>query len=351
MEKQNTYIGYIGTYTKGESKGIYQFALDTVNETISTPELAAELTDPTYLAISGDQKHLYSVLKDSGKGGVASFLIEEKSGELKLMNKQLTENGSSCHISVDENKQWIVTANYGDGIVESYSVNKDGSVGNVISAIQHEGAGPYLERQERAHAHFAGYTPAGSLIATVDLGTDEIITYKIEEGKLTEASRLHVTPGSGPRHLVFHPNGKYAYVKNEISPEVIVLEFNAEKGSFREIQTVFSIPSNYSRNNQGSAIHISSDGNFVYAADRGHDSISVFKTNPENGTLELVETVSTAGHWPRDFSLDPTEKFLIASNEESGNLSLFRRDVKTGKLTLLQSDVKVPYPVCVKFLK
>ncbi|MGE7609424.1 lactonase family protein [Peribacillus frigoritolerans] len=347
---QRNIIGYIGTYTKGNSKGIYRFTLDTAEGKLSTPVLAAELTDPTYVAISQDKKNLYAILKEAGSGGVSAYSINEDSGELTFLGKQLTPNGSSCHISVDSKKQVLVTSSYGEGVIESYPLHDDATPLPVSSTVQHEGQGPNEERQEKAHTHFAGFTPDERFIAVVDLGIDKVITYKIHNGVLEEVNSLSVAPGSGPRHLTFHPNGKFAYVMAELVPEVIVLSFDSQTGSFSELQTVRTVPEDFKENNQGSAIHISDDGRFIYAANRGHDSIAVYETNQETGKLAFVQLVSTEGNWPRDFSLDPSGKFLIASNEQSGNLTLYARNGHDGKLTLLQKDVQVPFPVCVKFL-
>ena len=347
---QQNIIGYIGTYTKGNSEGIYRFTLDTAEGKLSTPVLAAELTDPTYVAISQDKKNLYAILKEAGSGGVSAYSINEDSGELTFLGKQLTPNGSSCHISVDSKKQVLVTSSYGEGVIESYPLHDDATPLPVSSTVQHEGQGPNVERQEKAHTHFAGFTPDERFIAVVDLGIDKVITYKLHNGVLEEVNSLSVAPGSGPRHLTFHPNGKFAYVMAELVPEVIVLSFDSQTGSFSELQTVRTVPEDFKENNQGSAIHISDDGRFIYAANRGHDSIAVYETNQETGKLAFVQLVSTEGNWPRDFSLDPSGKFLIASNEQSGNLTLYARNEHDGKLTLLQKDVQVPFPVCVKFL-
>ncbi|MFJ7747837.1 lactonase family protein [Peribacillus sp. NPDC097295] len=344
------YTGYIGTYTKGDSQGVYRFTLDPNEGKISAPVLAAELKDPTYVTISGDKKHLYAILKEAGSGGVSSYSIDDETGELTYLGKHLTPNGSYCHISINSDKNVLATANYGDGIIELYSLNADSTPSGVTSTVRHTGKGPNKERQEKAHAHYAGFTPDEKFIVVVDLGIDQINTYGIHNGVLEKVNSLTVTPGSGPRHLTFHPNGKIAYVVAELAPEVIVLAYDGHSGSFSEIQTIRTTPENFQENNQGSAIHISADGKFVYSANRGHDSIAVFQTDEETGKLSLVELVSTEGNWPRDFSIDPSGKFLVASNEESGNLTLFSRNQETGKLTLLQKDIKVPFPVCVKFL-
>jgi 6-phosphogluconolactonase len=343
------YIGYIGTYTKGESKGVYSFTFDADASKLGEIKAVAQLDNPTYVNLSQDNKHLYAVIKEGNQGGVASFAINPQSGELTKINTQVIDGASPCHVSVDSNNGQVVSANYHKGTIDAYLVDENGHLTPVTSIVEHTGKGPH-ERQEKPHTHYSGFTPDDKFVVAVDLGIDKVITYKIEEGKLEEVHSLLVKAGSGPRHLTFHPNGKFAYVMTELSNEVIVLSYNSETGIFTELQYIPTIPDDFTENSQGSAIHISSDGKFVYAGNRGHDSIAVFSVNQVNGELTFVEYTSTEGHWPRDFAFDPTEKFIIASNQESSNLVLFARDTETGKLTLLQSDVTVPDPVCVKFL-
>ncbi len=342
--------GYIGTYTKGDSKGIYSFTLDTEAGKITNVQVAAELDNPTYLNISDDNKYLYAVVKKGESGGVAGYTIGE-SGELTSINTQVLAGSPPCHVSLDHQRQFLFSANYHKGTVESYSLTREhGMISPPVSIIQHVGNGPD-PRQEKAHTHFAGLTPDEKYLVVVELGIDKLFTYQVgDDGKLTEVSSLSVKPGSGPRHLAFHPNKKFAYIMTEFSSEVIALTYNAEDGSFAEIQSIKTIPDDFTENNQGSAIHISSNGRFVYAGNRGHNSIAIFTINEETGKLSLVDRVSTEGDWPRDFVLDPTERFLIASNQNSGNLVLYVRDQESGKLSLLQADVAVPDPVCVKFL-
>lgn len=342
------YRGYIGTYTKGESEGIYSFVLDTEAGRISDVKTAAKLDNPTYLTISQDNQFLYSVAKEGESGGVAAYRLDSSSGSLEKINSQVSSGSPPCHVSVDSSVRNVFSANYHKGTVESYLTNDDGSLNPAVSVMEHSGSGPD-SRQEKPHTHYAGLTPDEKYLAAVDLGTDQVITYEVNEGILKENSTLTVKPGSGPRHLVFHPNGKYAYVMTEFSSEVLLLQYH-DGGSFVQKQAISTLPVSFKENNQGSAIHISSDGRFVYAGNRGHDSIAVFSVNQDNGELAFVEHTSTEGNWPRDFVLDPTEKFVIGSNQNSSNIVLFSRDENTGKLTLLQSDVKVPDPVCVKFL-
>jgi 6-phosphogluconolactonase len=339
-------IGYIGTYTKEESKGIYRFVLDTEHECITEVTLAAELENPTYLAISEDNQYLYAVAKEGEEGGIAAFSIEEN-GMLKKINSQTAPGSPPCHLSISGNQ--LVTANYHTGTVESYLFGQDGSLQPAISIMKHEGSGPH-PRQEKPHLHFAGFTPDKNYVAAIDLGSDRLITYATNSGKLTKVHDLSLKPGSGPRHLVFHPNQKYAYVMTELSSEVIFLHYKGD-GSFTPEKYYSTIPEDFTETNDGSAIHISSDGKFIYCGNRGHRSIAQFAVDSNTGELTFVEWTSTEGNWPRDFVLDPSEKFVVAVNQKSNDAALFRRDETSGKLTLLQSQVQVPEPVCVKFLR
>lgn len=348
MTEIHKYKGYLGTYTKGESKGIYCFTLNTDEKKIEDIKVAAELGNPTYLAISNDNRFLYSIVKNGENGGVAAFSINE-TGELSFINQQLSPGAAPCYISVDAKNQYLFSANYHKGIVESHLLNRnDGSILPAASSIKHQGRGPD-PRQDKARCHYSRFTPDGKVLAVIDLGIDALITYQVhDDATLTKVKLLPLKAGSGPRHLEFHPNGRFAYLLTELSSEVIVLDY--EDGRFTEKQYISTIPEDFKENNQCSAIHISSDGRFVYAGNRGHNSIAVFSVNQGTGELSFIENTSTEGDWPRDFALDPSEKFIVAANQESGNLVLFARDEDSGRLTLMESDIAVPYPVCVKFL-
>ncbi|MFT0801842.1 lactonase family protein [Bacillus swezeyi] len=343
------YRGYIGTYTKADSEGIYTFELDTEKKSLSTPKLAAKLGSPTYLNIAKDNKMLYAVAKDGDKGGVAAYQIDGLTGDLTFVNKQTEDGPSPCHVSVDDDSRYVLSANYHSGTIATYPLNESRGLLEPDSEAKHEGTGPH-ERQEKAHTHYAGFTPDENYVVAVDLGIDKVITYRLQEGKLEEVKSHAAAPGSGPRHIAFHPKEKYAYVMTELSNEVVVLEYHPALGEFRELQVISALPEDFDGASQGGAIHVAKDGRFVYASNRGHDSIAVFSVNEYSGELSLVEHVATAGQWPRDFVLDPTEQFLIASNQETGTLTLFERDQKTGRLSLLQSEVPAPEAVCVKFL-
>ncbi|SER98664.1 6-phosphogluconolactonase [Gracilibacillus ureilyticus] len=339
------YIGYVGTYTKKTSKGVYRFELDLDKKELNNVQVATELDNPTYVTVSKNNKFLYAVSKEGDQGGVTSFSISE-TGELKKLNSKASAGSPPCHVSVNSDNSLVVAANYHTKLVEAYTTETDGSLIETASA-EHNGSGPH-QRQEKPHLHYAGFTPDEKYVVVVDLGTDTVTSYQYTEGKLEEVAVLQTQAGSGPRHLVFHPNGEYAYVMTELSNEVISLRYKGE-GKFEEIQYLSAIPEDFTENSQGSAIHISSDGKFVYAGNRGHNSIAVYKVE-DDFTLSFVAWTDTEGDWPRDFVLDPSEQFVIASNQESDTLVLFERDKENGTLTLIQKDVKVPEPVCVKFL-
>jgi 6-phosphogluconolactonase len=261
------YIGYAGTYTRENSWGIYRFVLDTEAGTLETPEVAAEVGSPTYLAVSEDADRLYTVAQEGDMGGVHAYNIDAETGVLTMINGQLSEGAPPCHLEVQGGT--LLTGNYHKGKVELLYVNEQGGVELGASAV-HSGSGPH-KRQEKPHVHFTGRTPDGKYIVVCDLGTDELVTYKEENGGLERMHTLKVKQGSGPRHIVFHPDGKTAYLLTELSSEVIVLAY--EDGNFTEKQTVRAIPEDFTETNDASAIHISSDGKFVYTGNRGHKAL------------------------------------------------------------------------------
>lgn len=347
IHMKKKYFGYAGTYTRESSKGIYRFVLDTEAGKLSDVQVAAEIGSPTYVKISDDGQHLYSVAQKDEQGGIAAYKIDDVTGDLTFINEQLKEGAPPCHLTVKKSE--LMTGNYHKGVVDLHHIEENGCVSQVVSSVQHEGSGPH-DRQEKPHVHYAGHTPDGHYIMVADLGTDELVTYKIEEDELIKVQTFTTKPGSGPRHITFHPNGETAYLLTELSSEVIVLDYDSISGRFTELQTISAIPTAFSGTNDASAIHVSSDGKFLYTGNRGHDSIATFEINETGKLLMFVDHTPTGGEWPRDFVLDPSEAFLIAANQHSGNLVLFSRDSETGKLSQLDSKVDVPETVCVKFL-
>jgi len=339
-------IGFAGTYTREESDGIYQFELDTDRQILQKRKLVSEVGNPTYLTIADSGCYLYSVAQENDLGGVHAYEINHDNLVLKKVSSQLTEGKPPCHLSVNENE--LITSNYHKGTVEVYNVDDQGNL-NSLSSVTHEGNGPH-QRQEKSHAHYAGFSPDGKYIFACDLGADEVITYTLKNEGLLHVSTLKVKKGSGPRHMVFHPNGKYAFLITELSSEVILLTYDENTGIFTEKQYIKTIPNDFTDVNDASAIHISSDGRFVYTGNRGHNSIAVFQVDEKTMELSLIERVSSSGEWPRDFVLDPSESYIVVSNQHTGNVVLFARDKKTGKLTKTNSEISVPEVVCVKFM-
>lgn len=340
------YFGYAGTYTRKTSQGVYRFTLDTESGKLEKAVVAAALQNPTYVNFDENQDYFYSVSQEENMGGVNAFRVDKTTGELTALNGQLVEGNPPCHVEARE--EIVVTGNYHKGDIGLHFVHENGEV-EQGHFIKHYGDGPH-ERQEKPHVHFTGFTPHGKYIVVADLGTDRLVTYQVEGSKLKEVNTFHAKPGSGPRHITFHPNGKLAYLLTELTTEVIVLDYNAETGEFSEKQTILAKPADFQGTNDASAIHITSDGKFLYTGNRGHNSITSFKVDENSGELTLLGFTASGGEWPRDFVLDPSENFLIASNQHTGNIVLFERDNQTGELTQTDQIIDVPEVVCVKFL-
>ncbi|MBU5595260.1 lactonase family protein [Amphibacillus sp. MSJ-3] len=342
--------GYLGTYTKVTSEGVYQFTLDLDQEQIVDVTPVAKVDNPTYLTLSAENQFLYAVSKEADQGGVTAFSIDQVTGGLNKLNSLTLPGSPPCHVSVNKENTIVVTANYHTKQIVSYLINPDGSLKEIADIVEHKGSGPH-ERQEKAHMHYAGFSPDEKYVFAVDLGSDEITTYAIDQvGKLTKEHVFEAPAGSGPRHLTFAPNGEYAYAMTELSSEVLTLKYNADTGEFTQLQRISAIPESFNDVNDGSAIHVTDDGKFIYAGNRGHGSIATFRIDPVTNLLEFLDWTGTEGDWPRDFALTPDNKLLIASNQNSGTLTVFNRDQNSGKLTLKQADIKVPEVVCVKFI-
>lgn len=341
------YIGFAGTYTRQTSEGIYRFELDTVQGALKNCELATKVSNPTYLSIAENNQFLYSVAQEENLGGIYAYKVNQESSALTKIDAQLTDGAPPCHVNVYGNK--LVTSNYHQGTVGTFHVNEEQGTVSKGSFVTHTGNGPH-KRQEKPHVHYAGFSPDENYIFACDLGTDEVVTYKVEDKELHRIATLKVKAGSGPRHLTFHPNGKYAYLLTELSSEVVVLAYDKEKGTFEEKQYIKTIPDSFTETNDASAIQISSDGRFVYTGNRGHNSVAIFQVNEQTLELSFIEHVSSNGEWPRDFVLDPSESFLVVSNQHTENIVLFRRDIESGKLTETGSEIDVPEVVCLKFL-
>ncbi|MDT8862980.1 lactonase family protein [Alkalihalobacillus sp. MEB130] len=339
---------YVGTYTNGESKGIYKFTLDIHSGKMKNVEVAVEVDNPTYLTITSDQQYLYSVMKKDSEGGVGAYAINPD-GQLALLNYKVADGSPPCHVSVNANNDYLFSANYHLGTGIAYQLSNNGEISTITSTVEHTGNGPH-ERQEKPHAHYAGLTPDEKFLCVVDLGTDEMGVYAVNNGNLSKHHVQTFKPGTGPRHIQFHPNETFAYVNGELSSEIIALHYDSATGTFNEVQSISSLPSQFDGESIGGAIKISADGNYLYASNRGHDSIAVFKINSESGTLSLIEHVSTKGSFPRDFTIDPTGTYLLVANQNTSNIVQYSIDAAAGTLQPTGMEISVPNPVCVVFL-
>jgi 6-phosphogluconolactonase len=359
------YVVYVGTYTnKTASKGIYVYSFDPGTGKLSSIGVAAESEDPSFLAVHPSGKYLYAVNEidhfGAQKSGAASaFSIDRKTGKLTLLNQAATRGAGPCHISLDNSGKFALVANYDGGSVATFPVHVDGTLGEAAAFVQHRGSSVNKQRQEGPHAHWIGTSPDNRFALAADLGLDEVLSYRFSaaKGTLTPNNPAYATlnRGSGPRHLVFHPNGKFAYVLTELESSVTVFAYEARNGSLSPLQTLSTLSTlrnDYSGPKEAAEIAVHPNGKFLYASNRaGIDTISAFTINPTKGTLNLKDEYPTMGKTPRNFAIDPTGKFLLAANQESNNIVIFRIDSTTGALSPTGEIVEAPAPVCITFLQ
>lgn len=354
---------YIGTYTSNNTKseGIYIYKLNLVSGELSPYKIVKNAVDPSFLAIDKSQNFLYAVSEteeyEGKKSGAVSAYQIEQNGDLVFLNKQASLGGSPCHLAVSDNRKFVLVANYTGGNAASFPINEDGSLGDSVDLKQHNGNSINKKRQEAAHVHSVTLDQANNFAIVCDLGIDKAMIYRFdkENGKLqtNDSQEFFQTKlGAGPRHFAFHPNGKFAFLINELDSTLTSLTYNEKQGTLSEIQTVKTLPENYLRASANTCadLQISPDGGFVYGSNRGHDSLVSFKINQENGKLEFIEHISTGGKSPRNFAIDPTGSFLLAANQNSDNIVVFRVDKTTGKLENTQFTAFVPKPVCLKLI-
>lgn len=340
---------YFGTYTARGSEGIYVAELDSTGK-LSEPRLAAKVANPSFLALHPNNQWLYAVnevetTEGKKEGGVSAFRINESDGTLSKINSQLTGGGAPCHLSIDKTGKCVMVANYSGGSVNALPLKEDGSLGEASSFVQHSGKSIDKQRQEGPHAHSINVSPDNRFAFAADLGTDEIRIYQLDvaQAKLTPHQVVHTLAGGGPRHFAFHPNGRFAFANNEMTSSVTTYGYDATTGTLTKLETVSTLPGDF-KGNSTAEVRVHPTGKFVYVSNRGHDSIAVFAVK-ENGTLEPLCHVGTGGKTPRNFNL--CGNFLLAANQDTGNVVVFRIDEKTGSLTPTGLSIKVPMPVCV----
>ncbi|MBZ5495621.1 MAG: lactonase family protein [Acidobacteriia bacterium] len=353
------YVVYVGTYTRQQSRGIYAFRFDPAAGKAATVGLAAEAENPSFLAIHPNRQFLYAVNEISNfqgrrAGSISAYRVGKRPAMLQFINRMSTQGDSPCHVTVDRTGIALFVANYGAGSVASIPIMKDGSLSDASSLVEHAGSSVNPQRQQGPHAHEVVLSPDGRLGLVPDLGLDKVFVYGFDRARIAFSTppvfAAKLEPGSGPRHLAFRPDGKYTYVVNELRSTVTVFAYSRKEGSLTELQTASTLPKDFAGTSTCAEIAVHPNGRFLYASNRGHDSIAVFAINRSNGTVVLQGQVPTQGKTPRHFAIDPTGGWLLAANQGSNNVVVFRIDARTGQLAPTGEFVVVPSPSCIIFV-
>lgn len=356
---------YLGTYNAAAtesspgSKGIYRCELDTAAGTLSQPELAGEVINPSFLAIHPNRQFLYAVteMQDAAgkrQGAVGAFAIDAATGNLRLLNKQPSGGAGPCHVSIDKTGRVVLVANYGGGSCASLPVQADGSLAEPASIQKHQGTSVNTKRQEAPHAHSINIDPSNRYAVCADLGIDKVMIYRldVERGTMTanDPAFAAVEPGAGPRHFAYHPTGKFAYVINELTSTITAFAHDTATGKLTTLQTISSLPDGFSGNNSTAEVVVHPSGKFLYGSNRGHNSIVALAIDQQTGKLSLVGHQGDKIKVPRNFAIDPTGKFALVGNQDGDSVVMFRVDQETGKLLVTGQSIQVGKPVCVRFL-
>lgn len=346
---------YFGTYTGGDSsKGIYRSTLDLDTSELADPVLAAEAKNPSFLEIHPTGKFLYAVSESGGAGSVSAYAINED-GSLKFLNQQPSGGSGPCHVNIDHAGKNALVANYGSGSASVIPIRPDGSLAEPTGFVQHTGSGPNPKRQQGPHAHSINVSPDDRFAFVADLGADKIMIYKldVEKGTITANAPpfAKLKPGAGPRHFAFAPDGRHAYVINELGCTVTAFAYDAASGALTEIQTVPTLPEAFDGSNTCAEVRVHPNGRFLYGSNRGHDSIAVYRINRRKGTLTIVEHETADIKTPRNFNVDPTGKFCLVANQGSDSVVVFRINPKTGALEPTGHRTTIGKPVCIRFLQ
>ena len=355
---QTEFWVYIGTDTHppSKSKGIYLYRLDTASGRITDQGVAAEIGDPGWQKISSGGKFLYTVAtaQNHRQSIVAAYSIDSRTGALKWLNQEATNGEDSTHLDVDPSGSCTMVANYNSGDISVMPINPDGTVTAPTAVIRHTGSSIDPQRQTHPYVHSCNIDPSGKFMLACDLGVDKIFIYRFDPASRSlsaaDPATVAVAPGAGPRHLSFHPNGKFAYLVTEMGGTVIAYSWDSEMGQLHPLQTVSTLPPTFRAFNKSAEVRIHPNGKFLYASNRGPDDLAIFAVDPASGTLKLAGFQPTGGKGPRDFAIDPTGNFLFAANQDSDSVTVFRIDPATGLLAPMNVTMNVPTPICVTFL-
>lgn len=354
---QQKYLVYVGTYTDHGSKGIYAYRLDSATGKLTSLGLAAEAAEPSFLTVDSTGRFLYAVnetLNYNGKptGAVSAFAIQPETGKLSLLNQVSSHDEGPAHITLDRTGKYVLVSNYTLGSAAVFPVLKDGRLGEASGFVQHKGSSVNPERQEGPHAHAIALSPDNHFAVVADLGLDQLLVYRFDATKGTlggaKPQIVRARPGAGPRHLVFSSNGRFLYAINELQSTVVTYSYNATTGALHELQTISTLPKGFSGKSAAAEIEIHPSGKFLFASNRGDDTVAVFAIDSHTGTLTHVATDPTGGKTPRNFAIDPTGSWLLAANQDSGEIVVLRIDRKTGQLTPTGEALQVSSPTCLK---
>ncbi len=353
QEGKGTFV-YVGTYTSGRSEGIYVYRFDPSSGALRYAGVARGVSNPSFLALHPRRPFLYAVSESEEQGGASAFAIDPQSGALTRLNQQFSPGGRPCYLSVDATGRLVLAADYHGGTLSVFPIEADGRLGAASDFVRHQGSSVNRERQEAAHAHCILPDPGNRYALAADLGLDKIMVYELDlaQGKLRPHRRpwVQVKPGAGPRHLTFHPNGRYAYLINELDSTIVAYAYDPAGGILTELQTVPALPAGFTGTSWAADVHVAPSGRTVYGSNRGHDSIAIFAIDEGTGKLTPVGHEPTQGQTPRNFAIDPTGTWLLAANQDSDTIVTFRIDPRSGKLAPAGQVAEAPTPVCLKFL-
>ena len=347
---------YFGTYSRGASEGIYVARFNPASGELSEPRLAAKTQNPSFLALHPAGTHLYAVneiARKSDKSGlVTAFAIDAETGLLKELNSAPSAGAHPCHIVVDAGGRNVLVANYPGGSVAVLPLEKSGRLTGETHAVQHHGSSVNPARQKGPHAHSINLDATGRFAIAADLGLDQLLVYRFHpmQGRLDEAGSTRVPPGGGPRHFAFHPNGRNAYVINELTSTITAFDWNGDSGRLQSLHTVSTLPTGFDGKNSTAQILVHPSGKFVYGSNRGHHSIAVFQVDAKTGRLTPAGHFPCGGETPRNFEIHPNGRFLLAASQDSEKVTVFRIEQSTGALEPTGHSAKVAFPVCVRFL-
>ena len=378
LAKSKNYILYVGTYTGPQSEGIYAYGYDAVSGKLTPLGVAAETSNPSFLAVDSTRKFLYAVneghdYKGENSGGVTAFSIDDrKTGKLTELNEVSSHGADPCYISFDRTGKYALVANYSGGTVAVFPLASDGRIGEASSVVKDAGTlGPNKARQEAPHAHFIEASAHNRFAYVSDLGLDQVLIYKFDSAKGTltvggppvvagaspspegppakDFFSATLAPGTGPRHVAFSADGKFMYVLGELDSTVTVFA-NDAKETYRSIQKISALPAGFSGSNKAAEIAIHPSGKFLYTSNRGDDSIAVFTIHRATGKLTFLQRISSGGNAPRHFTIDPTGTRLFAANQDSGNIVEYDINATTGRLKPVGEVGKVASAVCLVFM-